>query len=84
MISQFVRLKRRIGRKFSRTRWVAQLLSRDVSAPHSDEPGLIILQIDGLSRRQLDLAMAKGRMPFLRRLIGRGYFDELSFYSGLP
>jgi endonuclease/exonuclease/phosphatase family metal-dependent hydrolase len=79
-----VLLKRRLRRKFSRTRWVARLLSRDVSAPHSDEPGLIILQIDGLPRTQLDAALANGRMPFLRKLLKRGHFEELSFYSGLP
>jgi endonuclease/exonuclease/phosphatase family metal-dependent hydrolase len=84
LISRIVLLKRRLGRKLSRTRWVARLLNRDVSAPHSDEPGLIILQIDGLSRKQLDAAMAAGRMPFLRRLMQRGHFNELSFYSGLP
>jgi endonuclease/exonuclease/phosphatase family metal-dependent hydrolase len=84
LISRIVRFKRRIGRKFSRTRWVARLLSRDLSAPHSDEPGLVILQIDGLSRKQLEVAIANGRMPFLRSLIKRGHFEELSFYSGLP
>jgi endonuclease/exonuclease/phosphatase family metal-dependent hydrolase len=84
LISRVVRWKRRLRRKFSRTRWVARLLGRDLSAPHSDEPGLIILQIDGLSRRQLDAAVENGRMPFLRRLLKRGHFEELSFYSGLP
>jgi endonuclease/exonuclease/phosphatase family metal-dependent hydrolase len=44
----------------------------------------VILQIDGLSRTQLDEAIAKGRMPFLRSLMKRGHFEELSFYSGLP
>jgi endonuclease/exonuclease/phosphatase family metal-dependent hydrolase len=84
LISRIVRLKRRISRKFSRTRWVARLLSRDLSAPHSDQPGLVILQIDGLSRKQLEVAMSNGRMPFLRSLVKRGHFEELSFYSGLP
>jgi endonuclease/exonuclease/phosphatase family metal-dependent hydrolase len=84
LISRFVKLKRRLRRKLSRTRWVARLLNRDLSAPHSDEPGLVILQIDGLARTQLDAAIAKGRMPFLRSLMKRGHFEELSFYSGLP
>ena len=84
MISPLIRLKRRWRRKFSRTRWVARLLNRDLSAPHSDEPGLLILQIDGLARTQLEQALANGRMPFLKKLIDRGHFDELSFYSGLP
>ncbi len=49
LISLFIKWKRRLRRKFSRTRWVARLLKRDLSAPHSDEPGLVILQIDGLA-----------------------------------
>lgn len=69
---------------FSRTRWVAHLLNRDLSAVHSDEPGLVILQIDGLARSQLDRAIADGRMPFLRKLLKSGHFEQLSFYSGLP
>lgn len=84
MISPFIKWKRRLRRKFSRTRWVARLLSRDLSAPHSDEPGLVILQIDGLARTQLEQALKDGRMPFLKKLIDRGHFEELSFYSGLP
>lgn len=84
MISPFIKWKRRWRRKFSRTRWVARLLSRDLSAPHSDEPGLVILQIDGLARTQLEQALKDGRMPFLKKLINRGHFEELSFYSGLP
>lgn len=84
MISPLVRLKRRWRRKFSRTRWIARLLKRDLSAPHGDEPGLVILQIDGLARTQLDRALADGRMPFLKKLVDRGHFEHLSFYSGLP
>ncbi len=33
------------------------------------EPGVILLQIDGLAYAQLQQALADGRMPFLRRLI---------------
>lgn len=84
MISALVKWKRRWRRKFSRTRWVARLLNRDLSAPHSDEPGLVILQLDGLARTQLERALKEGRMPFLKKLIDRGHFEELSFYSGLP
>lgn len=63
---------------------MARLLNRDLSAPHSDEPGLVILQIDGLARTQLEKAIEEGRMPFLKKLLHRGHFEELSFYSGLP
>jgi endonuclease/exonuclease/phosphatase family metal-dependent hydrolase len=84
LISPLVKWKRRWRRRFSRTRLLARLLNRDLSAPHGDEPGVIILQIDGLSRTQLEQAIRDGRMPFLKKMVGRGHFQQLSFYSGLP
>ena len=84
MISRLVRFKRLWRRRFSRTRLVARLLNRNVSPPPSDAPGLIILQIDGLARKQLEAAIARGKAPFLARMLRRGHFDLFSFYSGLP
>ena len=46
-------------------------------------PGLILIQIDGLSRSQLEHALARHKMPFLKRLLGRGYCLH-HHYSGLP
>jgi endonuclease/exonuclease/phosphatase family metal-dependent hydrolase len=74
---------RRVRRAISRTRWTARLLRRPKPEP-SDEPGLVILQIDGLSRTQFEAALAKGRLPKLARLIRSGHYEPLSFYSGLP
>lgn len=57
-------------------------LSRSAEAP--TEPGLILVQIDGLSRTQLERGLRRGRLPFLRRLIqGEGYVVR-TMYSGLP
>lgn len=53
-------------------------------AGEADLPGLIILQIDGLSRTQMERALAQGNLPFLARLIRRGHFTLESFYSGIP
>ncbi len=84
MFNRIIQFKRRIRRAFSRTRWVARLLNRDISAAHSDNPGLVIIQIDGLARKQLEAAIAKGRMPFISKLLRQNHYDKLSFYSGLP
>ncbi|WP_367870884.1 endonuclease/exonuclease/phosphatase family protein [Luteolibacter sp. Populi] len=43
-----------------------------------------MIQIDGLSRTQLERAVQSGRMPFLARLIKRGHFTLENFYSGIP
>lgn len=83
MIDAFFQHGRRVRRLFSRTRWTAKLLRR----PHieaTDQPGLIILQIDGLARRQFEQGLAEGRLPFLRKMIERGHYATTSFYSGVP
>jgi endonuclease/exonuclease/phosphatase family metal-dependent hydrolase len=57
------------------------LLSRSDKPIHN--PGLILIQIDGLSRTQAERAIYKGRMPFVSQLLQEGH-QLLSFYSGLP
>jgi len=52
--------------------------------PDSREHGLIIVQIDGLSRRQFERALVTRRLPFLRTLITRHHYRLRTFYSGLP
>ncbi|WP_436714429.1 hypothetical protein U8335_15185 [Roseiconus lacunae] len=43
-----------------------------------------MIQIDGLSRRELENAIEQGRMPFLKSLLDRQGYRLHSFYSGLP
>ena len=68
----------------SRTDWAVRLLRLPCSRGTSAEPGLILIQIDGLSRRQIEHALARGRMPFLRRLIRREDYVLHPMYSGVP
>lgn len=83
MIDKLVQLHRRLRRAVSRTRWTARLLGRP-HASASDEPGLILLQIDGLARRQFEQALQEGRLPFLEKMHRRGHYETISFYSGCP
>ena len=78
MLTKPGRLRRRILRRFSRTyllgKWLG--LGLDLNRPESEAPGLIILQIDGLSRQQFDAALARNRLPFLKKMnshIGGGH-----------
>jgi endonuclease/exonuclease/phosphatase family metal-dependent hydrolase len=68
----------------SRTHWAARLLGIQAPKGETDEPGLVMIQIDGLSRSEFERALGNGRLPFLARLIRRGHFTLESFYSGLP
>ena len=84
LLSHIGQRLRQIRRRFSRTALVARLLGVDVIPPDSRAQGLVILQVDGLSRQQFGIAAGKRRLPFLRRMTQRRHFRELLFYSGLP
>jgi endonuclease/exonuclease/phosphatase family metal-dependent hydrolase len=74
----------RLRRRLSRSEWAIRHLDLTPSEGTSEEPGLLLIQIDGLARAQLDQAMAKGRMPFLRRLLKNRTYDNHIFYPGIP
>ena len=48
------------------------------------DPGLVLIQIDGLSRAQLERAIEEGRMPFLKKLLEKESYRNHRLYSGLP
>ena len=72
--------RRASSRNESMVRWLG--LSRVSGA--ADEPGLLLIQIDGLSRTQLELAMRRRRMPFLSKLMRNEHFKLHTMYSGVP
>lgn len=74
----------RLRRRLSRSEWAVRHLGLAPSEGTSEDPGLLLIQIDGLSRNQLEQAMAHGRLPFLRRLIQRNHYALHTFYPGLP
>ncbi|MBW6508581.1 MAG: alkaline phosphatase family protein [Desulfuromonadales bacterium] len=75
---------RHLRRVFSRSVWLARLLRLPASEGSSTRPGLIMVQIDGLSQCQFEQAVARGEMPLLRRLIQREEYQSHAHYSGLP
>lgn len=50
----------------------------------SHDPGLVIVQIDGFSREELESALERNEMPFLKKLLNREHYRLHAFYSGLP
>ena len=72
-------------RTLSRSRWLGRLHdSAGVPVAPSAAPGLLIIQIDGLSANRLRSAVAAGRMPFVARLVASGELQLVPFYTGLP
>jgi endonuclease/exonuclease/phosphatase family metal-dependent hydrolase len=84
LISRLAVRLRWLRRVLGRTHWVAALLGVKPPSGEADEPGLLVLQIDGLSRTQLEHALATGRLPFLNDLLRRQHFTLETFYSGVP
>lgn len=74
----------RLRHRLSRSEWAIQNLGLKPSEGTSEQPGLLLLQIDGLARTQLESALAHGHMPFLRRLLAHQTYELLSFYPGMP
>lgn len=75
---------RRLRHRLSRSVWLARLLRLPVSAGAPTRPGLVMIQIDGLSRPEFERALARGELPFLRRLMAREQYRTHSHYAGLP
>lgn len=84
MVGYFENLLRTLRRRVSRSELIIALLGLPVSKRTATAPGLILIQIDGLSRRQMERAVQAGRLPFLRRLMRREDYETRTFYSGLP
>jgi endonuclease/exonuclease/phosphatase family metal-dependent hydrolase len=78
------RTLRRARRALSPTDLTARLLGLPIGPARRDAPGLLIVQIDGLSRERLLTAMRDGDAPFLRSLVDRGTHEVTSVYTGLP
>lgn len=84
VLRHFVYLWRRLRSWLSRRQWSVRLLNMPICRGQSEEPGLIILQIDGLSRHELNRALDSRRLPFVRKLTEREGYEIRTMYSGLP
>lgn len=73
-----------VRRRLSRSEWAIRHLGLTPSEGTAEEPGLLLIQIDGLGRRQFERALAAGVLPTLARLQSREGAELHTFYSGLP
>ncbi len=84
MIDRFEILASRVRQKLSRTGWTARLLGYDPPRDQSDQPGIVLIQIDGLGEDVLRLALEQGQLPFLRHLLEDEGHQVRSVYTGFP
>jgi len=84
LISRVERLFRKGRRWLGPSKWAIKLLRLGESRGTSATRGLVMVQVDGLSRRQLSLALERGEMPFLFRLLKSERYHLHTHYSGMP
>ena len=84
MIYRLEALFRKMRRWVSRSEWLIALLRLPKSKETETAPGLVLIQIDGLSHTQFSRALDSGKMPFLYKLLKREGYGLHTLYSGLP
>ncbi|MFQ5507780.1 MAG: endonuclease/exonuclease/phosphatase family protein [Leptospirillia bacterium] len=84
MFARVELLIRRVRKLLSRSEWAVRLLRLPVETEAAALPGLVMLQIDGLSHAELMRAIEDGEMPFLKKLLTGGRHRLHLHYSGLP
>ena len=84
MITQGTALLGRARRCLSPTEWFVRWFRLPQGDTTPDDRGLVLIQIDGLSRRELDRAMENRRVPFLASLLKQEHYVVHDLYSGLP
>lgn len=74
----------KLFRQINRGRWTGHLLGLTPSSESPSHPGLILIQIDGLSFAQFQRGLREGNLKFLKRLKTRHHYTVHTFYSGVP
>ncbi|MBF0489544.1 MAG: endonuclease/exonuclease/phosphatase family protein [Candidatus Omnitrophica bacterium] len=68
----------------SRSEWAIRLLRLSRLKESAQKPGLVMIQIDGLSQTQFQKAISDGHLPFLNSLLQKERYALHTFYSGVP
>lgn len=75
---------RRFRNSVSRTTWAVKNLGLALRSQSQNEPGLVMIQIDGLSSSEFKRAIDLGRLPFMKSLLEKQEYKTHGLYSGLP
>jgi endonuclease/exonuclease/phosphatase family metal-dependent hydrolase len=83
-ITGLTRFARGVRRWWSSVEWAVTWLGLPRQKETATQPGLILVQIDGLSLVELESAIARQEMPFLASLAEGSEYRLGPCYSGLP
>ena len=74
----------RIRGFLNRSELTIKLLKLEKYPPTDKQRGIILIQIDGLSKPQFEQALTRKKLRFLDYLINSQHYDVQTFYSGIP
>lgn len=74
----------RCRRWLNKHEWTAGLLKLEKLNELESKSGLVLIQIDGLSKNHLENAIRKNEMPFLKGLLNNERYRLHPLYTGLP
>ncbi|AQT70138.1 exodeoxyribonuclease III (xth) [Anaerohalosphaera lusitana] len=75
---------RKIRKIFNRSEWLIRLVASPRRKGAAPERRIVLIQIDALSHRQMEKAMADGKLPFLKHLLDKQKYKLHYHYSGMP
>ncbi len=75
---------RKLRNWFNRSYWAVRLFRLSKSEGTATAPGLVLIQIDGLSFKQYERGLREGNLPFLRCLLSKQRYKNYAHYSGMP
>ena len=84
MISRIAARFRELSHWFNRSYWAIRLFHLSKSENTGTTPGLVLIQIDGLSFKQYQRGLREGNLPFLRSLVKKQKYKDYAHYSGMP
>lgn len=84
MVERIYRYFRRFRKTISRSELAVKLMGLHAHTGASTDPGLVMLQVDGLSLDQLEKGLSQKQLPFMQSLIRDHKFTLRPFYSGMP
>ena len=75
---------RKLKNGFNRSYWAIRLFRLSKSEGTATAPGLVLIQIDGLSFKQYSRGLHESNLPFLRSLREKQNYKDYAHYSGMP
>lgn len=84
MIGQIEGFLLKLRRALSRSEWIVRLFGLPRISGNESDVGIVLIQIDGLARPQLERALKHRRMPFLKKLMFKEGYALHTVYTGLP